>query len=243
MSNFIYPTVQRITSGFRTKDRPNHHGIDFAEKGTHTIKASAAGEVTRSYYSTSYGECVFILHNINGQIYETVYAHMQLNSRKVKVGQKVKQGQAIGIMGNTGDSYGQHLHFELHKGRWNINKTNAVNPLNYLEKTEEKPVNNGTKTYTVKKGDFLGKIAKAHNTSVAAILKMNPDIKDSDIIYIGQKLKIPSVSKAKYYTVRKNDTLSKIAVDNKTSISSLLKLNPSIKNKDVINIGQKIRVK
>jgi murein DD-endopeptidase MepM/ murein hydrolase activator NlpD len=35
-------------------------------------------------------------------------------------------------MGNTGHSYGQHLHFELHKGSWNYSKSNAVNPLNYI---------------------------------------------------------------------------------------------------------------
>lgn len=243
MSNFIFPTVQRVTSGFRTKDRPNHHGTDFAEKGNHNIKASADGTVTRSYYSTSYGECIFILHSINGQTYETVYAHMQKNSRKVFEGQKVKQGQVIGTMGNTGDSHGQHLHFELHKGRWNINKTNAVNPLNYLGKTEEKPINNGTKIYTVRKGDFLGKIAKENNTTVAAILKLNPSIKDSDIIYIGQKLNIPSVSNPIYYTVKSGDVLSKIAVNNKTTVSNIMKLNPSIKNKDIINIGQRIRIK
>jgi murein DD-endopeptidase MepM/ murein hydrolase activator NlpD len=55
-----------------------------------------------------------------------------MNSRKVSEGAVVAKGQQIGIMGNTGHSFGQHLHFELHKGPWNYSKSNAVNPLNYI---------------------------------------------------------------------------------------------------------------
>lgn len=133
---FIYPTKGKITSRFG-KDILNgaariHNGIDIAQSGTNDIVAAASGTVTRSYLSSSYGECVFILHNIGGQQYETVYAHMRSGSRRVKVGETVHQGQVIGIMGNTGYSFGQHLHFELHKGRWNMEKSNAVDPLNFL---------------------------------------------------------------------------------------------------------------
>src|SRR5690625_4557279 len=135
MATFIWPSnTRRVTSKFRTASRPNHNGVDIAESGTRPIYAIAAGEVTRSYYSTSYGECIMIKHSINGQTWESVYAHMRSGSRKVRVGQRVNKGQTIGTMGNTGRSSGQHLHFELHKGRWNINKSNAVDPLKYLEK-------------------------------------------------------------------------------------------------------------
>ncbi len=67
-----------------------------------------------------------IAHSINGQTYTTVYAH--LSSRSVGDGAVVSKGQQIGLMGNTGDSYGQHLHFELHRGPWNAAKSNAINP-------------------------------------------------------------------------------------------------------------------
>ncbi|MGR6008675.1 M23 family metallopeptidase [Bacillus cereus] len=62
--------------------------------------------------------------------YTTVYAHM--SSRSVSNGQTVKQGTQLGFMGNTGQSYGQHLHFELHLGEWNVGKTNAVDPSPYI---------------------------------------------------------------------------------------------------------------
>jgi murein DD-endopeptidase MepM/ murein hydrolase activator NlpD len=61
-----------------------------------------------------------------------LYAHLRENSRLVQAGDVVMQGEQIGWMGNTGRSTGQHLHFELHKGPWNQERSNAVNPLNYL---------------------------------------------------------------------------------------------------------------
>ena len=129
---FIKPAAGRITSGFRTSSRPNHHGIDIAQGGYNPVRAAASGTVSRSYRSATYGETVMITHTINGQTYETVYAHMRTGSRRVRVGQSVRQGQVIGIMGNTGNSRGQHLHFEIHRGRWNSAKSNAVNPANYI---------------------------------------------------------------------------------------------------------------
>ncbi|MCT2537059.1 M23 family metallopeptidase [Aquibacillus koreensis] len=138
MGNFVWPTdTRRITSGFRTIDRPTHHGIDIAESGMHPIFASADGQVSRSYLSDSYGECIFIEHLIDGQVYETVYAHMRTGSRLCRVGEQVNQHTQIGVMGDTGDSYGQHLHFEVHKGKWNARKTNAVDPLMYVEKIDK----------------------------------------------------------------------------------------------------------
>jgi peptidoglycan hydrolase CwlO-like protein len=124
---FTKPAAGYLSSGFGTRSLGNHKGVDIAASGTVPIVAAADGVVIRSYYSSSYGNAVFISHSINGQIYTTVYAHMR--SRDVSEGQVVSKGQQIGIMGNTGRSYGQHLHFELHKGPWNISKSNAVNPV------------------------------------------------------------------------------------------------------------------
>lgn len=129
-NEFIQPAVGRYTSGFEKRGRQMHHGLDIAASGIVPVVVAAEGVVTRSYYSTSYGNVVFISHNINGQTYTTVYAH--LKSRSVSAGQKVKRGQQLGIMGNTGQSEGQHLHFEIHKGEWNAQKSNAMDPKTYI---------------------------------------------------------------------------------------------------------------
>ncbi|MFS0655217.1 murein hydrolase activator EnvC family protein [Bacillus sp. 179-C3.3 HS] len=129
-SGFIKPAAGRFSSGFGSRSGGQHYGIDIAAKGTVPVVAAAAGTVTNSSYSSSYGNVVFITHNINGQTYQTVYAH--LSTRSVSTGQRVEQGQFLGYMGNTGRSFGQHLHFEIHKGLWNGAKSNAVNPAQYI---------------------------------------------------------------------------------------------------------------
>lgn len=133
--DFIFPLHKpyRITQEFKGTA---HFGVDFAGKNPGDnvpIYAVSDGIVTRSYRSDTYGETVFISHDIDGVKYETVYAHMVEGSRQVAVGDFVKQNQQIGITGNTGASEGVHLHFEFHQPKWNIDKTNAVDPLKYLE--------------------------------------------------------------------------------------------------------------
>ncbi|PGM87602.1 SH3 domain-containing protein [Bacillus cereus] len=127
---FKFPTQGKISSTFDMRWEQMHYGIDIAAQGNVSIQAAAAGKVVKSYYSASYGNVVFIAHQINGKLYTTVYAHMK--DRTVQAGDQVQTGQLVGHMGNTGHSYGQHLHFELHNGEWNFEKTNAVNPLPYL---------------------------------------------------------------------------------------------------------------
>lgn len=130
--NFTRPADGYISSGFgyRSFDNEMHPGIDIVKKGTVPIVAAANGVVIRAYKSSSYGNVVFMSHNVDGKVFTTVYAHM--NSYNVSAGQTVSKGQQIGIMGNTGESFGQHLHFELHAGQWNQSKSNAVDPEKYI---------------------------------------------------------------------------------------------------------------
>ena len=118
--------LTRMASGYKwrmhpiLKIRKFHKGMDFtAPKGT-PIYASGNGKVIRAQRSATFGKVVYIDH---GYGYKTIYAHM--SKIKAKRGQKVKRGDLIGYVGNTGRSVSAHLHYEVHKnGR-------ALNPINF----------------------------------------------------------------------------------------------------------------
>lgn len=129
-NNWIWPAEGVITDTYGTR-KGLHKGIDIAGVSGTPIHAVDGGTVTKSYYSDSYGHVVFIKHPNS---LETVYAH--LRNRNVAEGRAVKQGEIIGEMGNTGDSSGSHLHFEVHKNEWTVDKKNAFNPVIALEKVE-----------------------------------------------------------------------------------------------------------
>ena len=102
-------------------------------------------------------------------------------------------------------------------------------------------------TYTVQKGDYLTLIARKCGTTASAILALNPGIKNWNIIFPGQVLKLPvgtqpSVVAGSVYIVKPGDTLSGIAALFKVSLSSILKTNPSITNANRIEKGQQIKL-
>ncbi|GET45487.1 M23 family metallopeptidase [Capnocytophaga felis] len=115
--------LTRMASGFGwrndpfTKARKFHNGMDFtAPQGT-PIYASGDGVVIRADDASSgYGKHIRINH---GYGYVTLYAH--LHEYKVKVGQKVRRGDMIGTVGNTGRSQAPHLHYEIIKDGEHIN--------------------------------------------------------------------------------------------------------------------------
>jgi len=105
-----------------TKVKKFHYGVDIeANKGT-PIKAAAAGQVTVAGTDALYGKYIKIDH---GKGLITLYAHC--SELTVRKGQKVKQGDLIAKVGDTGAAVGPHLHFEI----WKDGKT--VNPLQYIQ--------------------------------------------------------------------------------------------------------------
>ena len=101
-----------------------HAGIDFTAQVGTPIRAVAAGVVTLSALSSDYGNMVEINHGSN---FETRYAHCKLNL--VRLGDVVKKGQVIALVGSTGRSTAPHVHFEVYKnGR-------VVDPATYLHIT------------------------------------------------------------------------------------------------------------
>jgi LysM repeat protein len=95
-------------------------------------------------------------------------------------------------------------------------------------------------TYYVKKGDTLRIIAAKFNTTVDAILKVNTNITNPNVIYVGQAINLPAGLST--YIVQKGDTLKLIANKYGTTVDNLLSLNPSIKNANLIYVGQVVRV-
>lgn len=127
--SFIWPAQGRLSSSFGWRSFNGgsfHNGVDIANSRGTPIIAAASGIITRSAYSSSYGNVVYIYHPDMNKT--TVYAH--LDSRSVSLFQSVSQGQRIGTMGNTGRSFGDHLHFEVHNGQWS--QGSGVNPMPFL---------------------------------------------------------------------------------------------------------------
>lgn len=136
-TSFIKPNDGSYTSYFGMRQLSNesepdlHAGVDIGANGSSlNIKASASGTVSRVVYNHSgLGNYIILRHTISGKTYDTLYAH--LSSVSVSTGQTVTQGSKIGVMGNTGNSFGVHLHFEMHPNGYGGNAT-AVDPLPYL---------------------------------------------------------------------------------------------------------------
>lgn len=104
-----------FTKGRGLWDSGYHQGVDLLAPARTPIYAAAAGVVRVSQESFGgYGVAVTIDHVIDGQKVSTLYGHMTYGSRAVSSGQVVEAGQIIGLVGSTGSSTANHLHFEVH---------------------------------------------------------------------------------------------------------------------------------
>lgn len=127
--NFTWPVpgFTRLTTRFQEWTYGGYHrGIDIASTGGRSIYgapivAADSGRVIKAGWNNSYGNCVYIDH---GGGYVTRYAHA--SSLAVTQGQTVTKGQTIAYVGNTGDSFGAHLHFEV------ILNGTLKNPMSYF---------------------------------------------------------------------------------------------------------------
>jgi murein DD-endopeptidase MepM/ murein hydrolase activator NlpD len=123
-AGFIWPVEGTVTSGFGYRWGRMHEGIDISVAEGTPIRAVASGTVIlmqSEYESGGYGNYTCIDH---GGGLSTCYAHQ--SSFATSVGAQVSQGDVIGLSGNTGNSTGPHLHFEVR-----INGA-ATDPLGYL---------------------------------------------------------------------------------------------------------------
>lgn len=202
--DFVYPTNGEITSVFGPRWGRMHYGLDIDLETGDDVFAAFEGMVRVSQYHSSYGNVVVIRHN-NGL--ETLYAHM--SQRKVKPGDHVEAGDIIGLGGNTGRSYGAHLHFEIRFMGEAVDPNLIVDPAKknlrdweiVLEKehfdhkalaVDSKVIDarksGSSKYHIVKKGETLSSIARKNKTSVEALCKLNK-IKKTSTLQLGQKIR------------------------------------------------------
>lgn len=148
-----------------------------------------------------------------------------------------------GILYSYTDSRGNRSRHKgsVKNGQW----TQYGRPWKWVKKradaTPEEPEKPSEKYYFVKSGDTLSGIAKKNGLTLAELLRLNPQIKNPNIIHVGDKIVLEIIKIE--YTVRQGDTLSSIAKRNGMTLQQLLELNPQIQNPNIIRVGQKIRIR
>lgn len=127
------------------KTRKHHNGVDYASAIGTPVYAIAKGRVIYAGASrlkfpngkpAGGGFIIKIRHKVNGEWITSAYMHLRKGSLEVKKGERVKEGQLIALSGNTGESTGPHLHFEIQRGKqyiWTNNGTRYTEPISYIK--------------------------------------------------------------------------------------------------------------
>ena len=126
--NRMHPILHKIKA---------HNGVDYAAKRNTPVKASGDGVISFIGRQSGYGRTVEIKHGGN---IKTLYAHLEKFNNKFKVGSKVKQGEVIAYVGDSGQATGPHLHFEFWQGQTRTDpvkvKLPSASPVSASQKNE-----------------------------------------------------------------------------------------------------------
>ncbi len=223
VSNFAMPCPGYVTSpyGYRPRFRREHKGIDLKLQTGDTVYAAFPGRVRLTNFERrGYGHYVILRHP-NGL--ETVYGH--LSKILVKPDQDVKVGEPIALGGNTGRSFGSHLHFET---RYMGTPINPAAIFDFANQTVH------TDTYTFDKDTYKKprNFDPAANTEYARQYRATHPQKATASSSSGSK-------GSKSYTIRRGDTLSRIASRNGVTVRQLCRLN-GMTTKTKLTPGKKI---
>lgn len=226
LDNFTMPVDGRMTSNFgRRGSRRYHYGIDIKAQTGDTIYAAFDGKVrVKRYEGNGYGYYLVIRH-LNGL--ETVYGH--LSKFLVEENDYVESGQSIGLAGNTGRSFGSHLHFETRF----LGK--PINP-NFIIDFPSKTVHQ--EEYLVTNSSYR----KTNNSSRSIIASTSSNISNN----VARSNSSESTNKfvsgeVQYHRIQKGDTLGAISKKYNTSVNTICNLN-NINSRTVLRVGRSIRV-
>lgn len=194
---YTQPFKGEVTSEFGRRRWRYHYGTDIDLVKGDTVKSAFGGIVRVSTYSKTYGHVVVVRHH-NGL--ETLYAH--LSKRLVESDSIIPTGTPLGLGGNTGRSYGSHLHFEVRyfdepldprdvisfEDFTTLNDTLSISQCNFHYKDELK-IMSAIKYHRVRSGNTLGHIARKYGTSINTLCRLN-GIKRTSILQIGQRIRV-----------------------------------------------------
>lgn len=195
--HYTHPFNGPITSEFGRRRWRYHYGTDIDLQKGDTVRNAFNGRVRISTYSKTYGHVIVVRHN-NGL--ETIYGH--LSKRLVDIDSTISSGTVIGLGGNTGHSYGSHLHFEIRYFDEALDPRDVIafenftthcdtlniSQCNFMYREELKLLS-AIKFHRVRSGNTLGHIAIKYGTSISKICRLN-GISRNKILQIGERLRV-----------------------------------------------------
>lgn len=235
LRHFCMPTTNRIVTsnyGYRRRFRRQHKGLDIDANVGDTIRAAFDGKVRIvEFQRGGYGNVVVIRHS-NGL--ETVYGH--LSKHLTQKGNIVKAGEPIGLAGNTGRSFGAHLHFETRLlGEY-------IDPSKLFDFAHQ----DVTGDYYVFRGRGRGTILGKHDPNApkdeeGAELAQAEGGEEAVVYASSEEAKNSRAAKnTRIHKVRKGETLSSIAKKHGTTVARLAKAN-GLSTKSKLRVGQILR--
>lgn len=217
---FSMPTKGIVTSRYGFRSGRYHNGIDIGLNVGDTVYATWSGKVRYAKYNDGGFGNLVILRHYNGL--ETFHAH--LSKFLVYPDQEVKAGDPIGLGGNTGRSFGPHLHFEVRFYDAPMNPEEIIDFDKRVLKNENLFVHKGLFRPGAKPTDYY----EEHPAETPTAVTPPPVV-----------VRTPQI---RYYQVRPGDTLTEIADRNRTTVSKICSLN-GIKPTTVLQVGRSLRVK
>ncbi|MFT6747152.1 MAG: LysM repeat protein [Glaciecola sp.] len=193
---FSSPVVGRITSEYGWRKGRPHYGVDVKLYKGDSVRSIFEGVVRIAKYSKSYGYVVVVRH-ANGL--ESLYAH--LSKLLVKSGDVVDAGTLIGKGGNTGRSFGSHLHLEMrYLGEpFNPAEVFALTDSSFTLKQNELTLNKQSfdlakkarsiRYHRIRSGDSLWRISKKYHVSIGKLCRLNK-MSRKKTLKIGKRLRV-----------------------------------------------------
>lgn len=219
-NTFCMPSSAPLTSEFKMRGRRFHYGVDLDLDTGDTVRCAFDGIVRYAKYNAAGFGYLAVVRHYNGL--ETYYAH--LSRLDVKPNQRVKAGDLLGLGGNTGRSYGAHLHFEVRFFH------NPIDPEEII--------------------DFTTRTLRDENLFIHRELFNYRKIDGSKRKFTAAKNKTPEqiareekeAKEQKWHTVKKGDSLYAMALKYRTSVDKICSLN-GISSRKILNVGEKLRVR